>query len=262
MGFLDDFSYFLVSTYYYSKAFFFYRLQSVFYLMQNFITVIVTLVSVSVVYSISSGFAGWSYYQMLFLTNLSGLTFGIVAFIANPGALPRTLREGKLDAYMVRPYGAFTLILANTGAASALFSTILGSILILAYVALQLQLTATSLLLFIPLYFAGVAAFVIFLETLGVLSYHLVRSGTYMKEGLKSLTTLAKYPFSIYSFPIQLAFTLLVPVGIAYYYPSQAFFGRIGLPLYLAFLSAAMALVFIFYLAFRYLMRFYESGGG
>jgi ABC-type uncharacterized transport system permease subunit len=73
---------------------------------------------------------------------------------------------------------------------------------------------------------------------------------------------LSEYPLNVYGTVVEMLFTLLVPVGIAIYYPSQAFFGRLQ-PSYYAFLVVfSIFFIILMYKIFNYLMCFYESGGG
>lgn len=258
---LDDVSFYLLTSYYALKAFFGYRVQASFYLVQNFLSLLFNLISVSVIYSVSNGIAGWSFYQLLFLTNLSSLAFGIVLLLSNPGALPRILRQGQLDNFMPRPYGLLTLVMANSGLQSQL-ATVLGSILILAVSAAHLSFSFLDLSGFLLLFFAGIAAFIMFLEMLSLLSYSLFKSGSYIKQTINSLSNFGRYPLSIYGTATTLALTLLFPIGLASYYPAQAFFGAISIVPYISFLLIAVAFTFVFHRAFTHFMRFYESGGG
>ncbi len=258
----DAIAYYVKCQYYNTKSFLAYGFQAAFFIIQNFISIAMTIITISVIYSISKGIAGWSYFQLLFLTNLTGLTFGLAVLLSNPNALPRVLREGRIDTYLTKPYGKLTLLAANSGAGSYLFSYILGGTMILAYIGIHLHITASELLSFALLYIFGVAALSMLLLLLGLLAYMLLKTGDFYDSLMRSLRSLSSYPLNIYGIPIQTVFSLLIPVGIATYYPAETLLGIIKPEYYAACLAIALFFIIVCYKSFNYLMRFYESGGG
>lgn len=245
------------------KTFFTYRVQAWLWMVQSVLSLIFTLVPITVIYSVSSGIPGWSYYQMLFLAYLASLTFGIALFLTNPWRIPWALRTGQFDGNMTKPFGMLTIIFVTFGCSvSSLFSGVMGSIVFLVYAAIKLNLSLAFFAAFIPLYLLGVAAFVLFLQTLGMLSYVLIRSGTFINRAMNVLTTLSRYPLSAYGIVAQLFFTLLVPVGIATYYPAQVLLWSTTPIYYAAFTALAVISIVAFYKLFNFMIRSYESGGG
>jgi len=258
----SELSYYLVSTYYNVKSFFTYRAQAWMWVIQALISLLFSLVGVTIIYSISSGITGWSYYQLLFLTYLMSLTFGIAVFLSNPWDLPQALRTGQFDSLMTRPFSVLNLSFVNSRAVSALISTVAGSIVFLAYISLQLRLSLPLIAAFLPLYLMGVAALVMFLEVLAVLSYKLMKSGNFINQAMNAMGTLSNYPLSVYGNAVQLFFTLFVPIGIAGYYPLQVLLGNVTPELYAFLFALSAVFIFVFHRLFNRLMRSYESGGG
>ena len=258
----SEISYYLASVYYKAKTFFIYRAQAWLWVVQSVLSLFFSLIAITVIYTVSSGVAGWSYWQLMFLIYLTALTFGVVEFVSNPMHIPYALRQGQIDSYMTRPFGVLTIMFANNIQVYALVSSIGGSIAFLAYASLHLQLSLLLFAAFLPLYLLGVAAFVMFLQMLGVLSYKLMKSGSFIGAATNALTELSEFPLSIYGSAAQLFFTLLVPIGVAAYYPLQVLLGNVTPAVYVAMLALSAFFLYAFYWLFNRLMRSYESGGG
>ncbi len=258
----NELSYYLASVYYKTKIFFLYRTQAWLWVGQAVLSLFFSFIAITVIYSISSGIAGWSYWQLLFLTYLISLTFGIASFVANPSHVPYTLRNGQLDSYMTRPLSVLNLSFANDIQVYSLLSNVVGSILFLAYAAQHLQLSPLLFAAFLPLYLLGVAALIMFLQALAVLSYKLMKSGSFINQATGTMDTLTAYPLTIYGGIAQLFFTLFVPIGIAGYYPLQVLLGNVTPEVYVALLALSVFFIYAFYKLFNRMMRSYESGGG
>lgn len=263
---IDEMSYYFATVYYSVKSFLTYRFQASIWLTYDVLMMLFNIVAVSVIYGVSNGIAGWSYFQLLFLVFLADFTFnGFIAFALAPWNIAQNLREGKLDVFMTKPYGLLTLLLSSScvlsGTGGVLASVLLG-ILALAYVALKLHFTLISLASFVLLYVSGSLAFSMFFLVLAIFAYYLLKSGEFMNQMNNSLWMVGRYPISVYGLPAQLFFTLAVPIGLASLYPVNALLGELAPLTVLILFLVASILAFAFYKAFYYLMRFYESGGG
>ncbi|VVB77468.1 ABC-2 family transporter protein [uncultured archaeon] len=255
-------SFYLASYWCNMKSFFTYRLQAAIWLIESTVQLVMNLVVVAVIYGISSGIPGWSYYQLLFLTYFASLTFSIVAVVATPWRLPQDLRTGAFDSYMTKPYGLLTIMSAKYSSTTSLITGVFGSLVFLAYAAAHLSLPATFFVLAIPAYLVGMVAYFMFLQVLGVLSYVLIRSGSFINRAIGTMGTLSRYPLPVFGSSVQLLLTLLVPLGLAIYYPVEVLFGNVTPLSYVSFMALGAALSVAFYLLFNRLMRSYESGGG
>lgn len=257
-----ELSYYLASAYYTAKSFFVYRAQAWMWMLQALLALLLAFVSVTVIYSVSSGIAGWSYYQLLFLTYLTALTVWAIAFVANPWEVPYVLRTGQLDSYMTRPFSVLAITFANSRSVSSLFSGVFGSLAFLTYASLRLQLSPLLVAEFVPLYLLGLAALTMFTQALAVLSYKLMKSGFFINQAMTTMQTLSNYPLSAYGGTVQLLCTVFIPIGIAVYYPVEFLLGDLTAPVYLALVALSVAAILVFYWLFNRLMRSYESGGG
>jgi ABC-type uncharacterized transport system permease subunit len=258
----SELSYYLASVYYNTKSFFVYRAQAWLWILESVLSLLFNLVAVAVIYTVSSGIPGWSYYQLLFLTYLMYLTYGIAVFLANPWQFPYNLRMGQLDSLLTRPFGYLTTAFSNARAISPLIGSVIGSIAFLAYLSLHMHFSLLLILAFIPLYVLGVAAFVLFLQFLAAASYKFMKSGTFINQAMNALGTLTNFPLSVYGGIAQMFFTLLVPIGVAGYYPVQVLLGGVTPEWYVVLIVLSVVFIFVFYRLFNVLMRSYESGGG
>jgi ABC-type uncharacterized transport system permease subunit len=139
---------------------------------------------------------------------------------------------------------------------------IVGSIVFLAYASLHMQLSTPMFAEFLPLYLLGVAAFVLFLQSMAVLSYKLIKSGSFINQLTSTLSTFTNYPLPIFGGLAQMFFTLLVPIGIAGYYPLEVLLGNVTPAVYVAMIALSAIFIAVFHWTLNRLMRSYESGGG
>ncbi len=253
--------FFLVSQYYEWKSFLVYRAQAVLWFLNSSLSLVFTFVTISVIYTISSGIAGWSYYQLLLLASLTNIVMGLMWYIVNVGQLTSDMRWGRTDPLMSKPYGTFTLFLSWYGWPASIAESI-SSLVLLVYAASNLGVPTLQLALYVPLVVLGSFALISFLMMLSVLSYHLFKGGSFMWQFLNLMQTMGQYPLSIYGIGVQLVFSLVVPLGLASYYPSNVLLGRSSAEYYLAFIAVALAVSYVSYKLFYRLMRYYTSGGG
>ena len=79
---------------------------------------------------------------------------------------------------------------------------------------------------------------------------------------INTLSVVGSYPLSVFGTIIMLLFSILVPIGIAVYYPAELIFGKINVVFSLAIILFSLAVAFVSYKLFYVLMRHYTSGGG
>lgn len=252
--------YLAYSQYYAWKSFFIYRLQAFISLVSSVVSLLTSVLAITVIYDISSGIPHWSYYQLLFLSVLSNLTFSIISYF-NFYYIPRALRQGDLDAYFTKPVGLILLMMSPLNATIFPISVITSTVF-LAFIVTHLVVRPASLAFFVLLYIAGLAALLMFLTMLAVLSYRLIKSGTFINRMANLLNRAGQYPLSIYGLTTQALLTLAIPVGIAAYYPAETLLGRIDPIYYLLFLFVALVFAIFSRLSIHRLMRGYSGGGG
>ncbi|MDE1873577.1 MAG: ABC-2 family transporter protein [Candidatus Micrarchaeota archaeon] len=256
-----DIRFYLLSQYYWWRGFLVYREQAAMWLIYSLINITYSYITVAVIYTVSSGIAGWSYYQMLFLVSTATIVMNALYYNVNIGWLMDLLRRGGMDPYLIRPYGRISVFLSSQeGIGSA--GGIVGAFVVLLYAASVIGANPVGLLAYLVLLVAGAITLVLFTLMLVMLFYHLLRSAQFVQKLLNFVGQASQYPLAVYGFVGQLLFTLVLPVGFASYYPAKAFLSSISLAGFLEALLISFAISAISYLAFNRLQVYYLSGGG
>jgi ABC-2 type transport system permease protein len=258
---LLDMHFFLLCQLYFWKDFFVYRTQVAIWMVYSLINLFYGYVTISVIYSVSSGIAGWSYYQMLFLVSTGALVFNTLNYVIMPDWTNQLLRRGGIDTRLIRPYGKVTIFLSLEGALSSVVS-MTGAFIILAYSAIKLGLSPATFLGYVVLLAARTIALVLLTLMLIVLTYILIKGANTVSRLGSFMIQASRYPLPVYGIVGQLIFTLVIPVGLASYYPSEAVFGVIAPIVFFGVLAVATTISLISYLSFNRLMQYYTSGGG
>ena len=225
---LRDMRYALLSQYYEWKGFFVYRTQLVIWMAYSLVNLAYSYIAVAVIYGVSSGIAGWSYYQMLFLVSVSVIALNALSYLVEFGYINQLLRYGGIDPYLVKPYGKATILLSLTGNVSSI-SAVIGGFAIMAYSASNIGFSPATFVAFVVLMAFGLVTLVLFSLMLTLLAYHLLKSSETVYNLMSFMGQASKYPLSVYGVLGQLVFTIVLPLGLASYYPAQAFLSQINL---------------------------------
>jgi len=261
MGIADSIRFYLASQHFAWKSLFAYRFESVIWLIYSTFSEIFALIAITVIYTVSSGIAGWSYYQMLFLSAAATMVLEAIYYNIETGNTVSRLRNGGYDTLFAKPYGLATIMLSTSGGTSEI-TGFLSGLLVFAYSAIELHLSLESVLVFCVILEVGTVVLLFFVLMLTALTYLLFKSGSFMNNFLGILSTASSYPLNIYGPVFSMLFTVVVPIGVATYYPAGMIFGKIS-PEAVAMVIAVSALVGITsYKLFYVIMKHYSSGGG
>ncbi len=258
---IRDVRFYLLSQYYWWRQFLVYREQAAMWLTYSLFGVLYSYLTISVIYNVSSGISGWSYYQMLFLVSTSNMILGAVYYNVNIWWLMDLLRRGGIDPYLARPYGRMSVFLsAQEGIGSS--SSILGAFVLLLYSAFRIGFGPVSMLAYLLMVIAGGITLVLFSFMLLMLAYYFLRSAQFVSKFVDFIHTASQYPLGVYGILGQLIFTLIIPVGAASFYPAKAFLSSISIVGFFEVLSVSFFISLVSYLAFNKLQEYYTSGGG
>ncbi len=260
-GFMRNLMLYLNSQKYGFKEFFFYRTQAISWAIVQAFGSVGTLVFVSVVYSISSGLPGWGYYQLLALGGIAQLTGGLLDAFINPRDLVRIMRNGGLDQFLIKPYNPILVIIARNPIVSDIGS-IMGGLLLFIYALYGARATISGVLIFIPTYAAGLAALVMAVLVLALLSYVKFKDAGYTTWLMDIMMTAAEYPVTIYGIIGSMILSVLLPITFAVFLPATAVFGYVSYAVVLETITVSVALAVMFYYSSHYLLGKYDSGGG
>ncbi len=259
--FIDNINFFVNVQKIAWKGFWTYREQFIFWTIANSLVILNSFIAITVIYSISSGIPGWSYFQVLALSGITTMAIGVIDYLISPLAVVDRLRTGKMDMWFTKPYSYLVIVSSCFGNVTP-FASVISGLALFTYAAMHLGLQTVQFVYFALLFVAGVAAFLMFFVMMAVLSYHLFRSGEFIESMEGLLENAGRYPLSVYGILGQFAFTLAMPIGVAYYYPAEALFGTLS-PVALA--AAAVLSITIMLVSrkiFYTLLKNYSSGGG
>ncbi len=260
-SFMHSIAFFLWSEYYELKYFFIYRGQSAIWLIYSLFTSFYSLITLTIIYNVSSGIAGWSYFQILALSYTASIVLSVFYTVLNPWKIAEAMRTGRMDTFLIRPYGIMTLLLSGYGEITSL-GGLAGSVAVFAFAMLHVGVAAIPFAAYLLIMVAGTIALTIFMIMLTILFYHLFKSADFVNRLVGVLSTAGSYPLNIFGPFLLLVFTVVLPIGIASYYPSEALFGKISLVPYLEVLALIFAVTILSYKGTKALMKYYASGGG
>ena len=90
------------------KSFLIYRWQAFVWLFANLLVILNRVVAITVIYTVSSGIPGWSYFQVLALSSITTMMFGFVDYMIAPWDVAQRLRRGNMLSGTVPPATMYT----------------------------------------------------------------------------------------------------------------------------------------------------------
>ncbi|GAA1769023.1 ABC transporter permease [Nonomuraea bangladeshensis] len=219
-----------------------------------------------VVFANTTSLAGFSREEVLFLYGAASLPFTLCdLFVSNLDRVSRHIKDGTLDAFLIRPAGAWLQLATDRFTPSRVGRVVQAAVvLVWAVAALDIDparlwmlpvMTATGLVVFTSLWtLAGAAQFAL------TDAPEVVNAFTY---GGHQLT---QYPLAIYGRDLVRGVTYVLPLAFVNWQPGLYVLGRddpFGTPEFMRFLGpvAAPALALLAALAWRRGVRHYRSTG-
>ncbi|MCL4372017.1 ABC-2 family transporter protein [Candidatus Marsarchaeota archaeon] len=237
-----------------------YRASAVFVLLAIATGPLLSFIFITIIYSVSSGIAGWSYYQLLFLSSMSSFILAMLNYFSSPRAIVALMRQGGLDIYLTRPYSPYlsSLALGSIYSLSSAFT----SVAIIAYALFNIGPSVPALLEFVIVAAFGLAAMISFMMVFTMVVYSLMKSARWSGNLMNVFSEFSSYPLQIYSVIGVFVFSLLVPIGLAVYYPAEILLGRVNAWVALAIVLFAVVLIYVFRKAFYHYLKNYTSAIG
>ncbi len=252
---------YLLSQKYKLKSFFIYRTQAVGWLIVESLSTVGAFISISIIYGVSGGFAGWTYFQVLALAAITQISGGIVGYTLTPNRLVTDMRNGKFDQLMLKPYDIISSTIARYGDVTTL-GTIFSGLLLLVYALLHINLSFGAFLAFLLVYVLGTFVLVFGMLALSVLSYVVLKSSGFLRWSLNIGQDAAQYPMYIYGVLGMTILSTIIPIAFASFFPSLTLFGKIGYAYVGILILVPVIVVPVLYYAIIRMLRRYESGGG
>ncbi len=260
-SFMHAVVFFLLNELYAFKYFLIYRLQSAIWIVYSAFTSLYGLITLTIIYSVSSGIAGWSYYQILALSSTATIAVSVLYVVINPWMMVQNMREGRMDTHLIRPYGTITILLSSFSDVTAVGGLPTGAA-IFVFAMLHISVSVLSFTAYLAMVVAGTVALILFVLMFTLLSYHLFKSANFVNRLIGVLSTAGSYPLNIFGSFLLLVFTVVLPIGIASYYPPEVLFGKLSAVTYAEVLIVILVVAFASYKASQALIKHYASGGG
>lgn len=213
------------------------------------------------------GLAGWSTWEIAFLYSFVTLTFrNFSSFVGGIGQIPAFIRTGEMDVYLLTPSDPLFLINCRNTMIWRSFYNI-GILAVTIYCAYKAQIAfapGTVCCLAVLILCGMFILFAVYLIIYAV-SIRVVEVSALLKILDSVYKQYMIYPISIYGRIAAWAFTFLLPLGLASYYPSGVLLGRVaGLTLgwgTLVIAAATCLWVTAAFLLWRVFIRRYDSTG-
>jgi ABC-2 type transport system permease protein len=211
----------------------------------------------------------WSVREVAFLYALSSITFAITDMvIGHLDQFPQKIRDGNFDILLVRPRGTLFQVVASDFTVRRL-ARVLQGVIVLVY-ALSVLTVHWTLWRVLVLLVSLPSAVVIFSSVWVVgacIAFWTTDGGEFTNAFTYGGTTMAQYPFDLYSTWLRRLLGFVIPLAFVCYFPALYILGKpdpLGLPHFLDFCSPAVAAVAALVAGFiwRFAVRHYRSAGG
>ena len=207
---------------------------------------------------------GWTFDKMMFVYGMSAICLGLNEFLfAGTWAVGGYVQEGSLDRLLLRPVSTMFSVMAADVTLHGIGSAIFGlGICVVSLVNLQLELTLVTLLFWIVAMVCGTLVYFAINMICATLAFWITDTGSAMML-LQNVSEFSKYPTAIYQRFLQIILSFVIPFAFTSYYPSVFVLGMSHKPIYwLGTILAAVVLVLLSVLFWRYALSKYQSAGG
>lgn len=209
-------------------------------------SIAIQLAVLTTLFSKVTALKGWSFEQVLLIYGFSLVPLGLFNLVSVNlyGFSDAYIIEGKFDRVLLRPVNALAQVLCESFNVSGLNEIGLGlAVAIWAAVRLQLELGAldvVALLLLAPT--AALVYLGVFLAITSVSFWVEDRMG--IAPPVYNVIRFSRYPLTIYSLPVRILLTFVLPFAWVAYYPATWFVGGADLKLVAALTPLVGLVVF------------------
>ncbi len=193
------------------------------------INLVFNLAFLTLIFTQVESLQGWTFHEMLLLAGFSGLILNLHhIFGFGLYSLGETyIIEGRLDRYLVRPLNPLFQVYANYISDDNV-SKLLVNIGVISYAVFHIEttiLTLTNLLYAVLAMASGVMILASIFLAFSSTAFWTARSKAVFWLFFE-VSNFRKYPYSIFSTPIQLFLISIIPIAFASFFPVTFFLGR------------------------------------
>jgi ABC-2 type transport system permease protein len=211
----------------------------------------------------------WNVHEVALLYALSAITFAVTdLLVGHLDQFPQKIRDGNFDIVLVRPRGTLLQVIASDFAVRRVARVLQGAVvLVYALSGLTIHWTVWRVVVLLVSLPSAVVIFGAVWVTGACLAFWTTDGGEFTNAFTYGGTSMAQYPFDIYSTWLRRFLGYFVPLAFVCYFPTLFVLGKrdpLGLPRVVEFASPAVALVagVIAGLVWRFAVRHYRSAGG
>lgn len=209
-------------------------------------SIVIQLAVLTTLFGKVTALQGWSFEQVLFIYGFSLIPLGIFNLISVNlyNFSDRYIIQGKFDRVLLRPVNSLAQVLCESFNVSGLNEIALGTAIVI-WSGLRLQLEVGVLDVLAVLVMGPTAALVylgVFLAITSVSFWIEDKMG--IAPPVYNVIRFSRYPLSIYSLPVRLLLTFVLPFAWVAFYPATWFIGDGNLKLVAALTPLVGIVVF------------------
>ncbi|MGN0155468.1 MAG: ABC transporter permease [Lachnospiraceae bacterium] len=204
---------------------------------------------------------GWNYYEMMFLYGFSLLAATPAqCLFDNNWNLRFQVYSGDFIKYCFRPINLFFYFMSEVFDIKGLGQLVFGIVAVVyAWMKLAIPFHLYSILLFVAAVLSA-SLFVIAILNLAASACFWLVNSFFILSLSNQLRDFAKYPMTIFSPALRIAFTFIMPIAYMAYYPSLVFL-RPGEVSWIVWITPVFGILF-FYLSYKVWMKGATSYSG
>lgn len=208
-------------------------------------------------------FAGWSFYQVVFVYGIFSICRGLNhMFFDNLWIIGKEfIRKGSFDILLIRPASTLFQIIAQKFQVDGIGTFVFGiAVSVAGYINLDVSIGFKGFLLIALFAILGTGIIAVINLIFAVSSFWTVRSNNIIWM-VFSLADFAQYPLTIYHPVIRFILTYIIPYGFVSYYPISYVLGKGSVYLILSETLVLVALMIAAKILWSIGVRRYESSG-
>jgi ABC-2 type transport system permease protein len=225
-----------------------YRASFTFDLAGQVLLGVVEFVEVYVVFHQVRTLGGFTFGEVMLMFGLATTGFGLAdCAVGHVERMPFYVRTGQLDAMLLRPLSALGQVVSSDFSLRRLGRVLTAlTVLVVALTAVEVDWTATRVLLLAVTPLAGAVIFgAVFVATAST-TFWLVESTEFANAFTYGGNYLASFPFTVFGSAIRRFFTFIIPAAFVAYLPSLGLLGRpdpLGMPGWLSWSGVPVAVI-------------------
>ncbi|QDP99043.1 ABC transporter permease [Microlunatus elymi] len=237
--------------------------------VNSFFTGALEFVEIYVLLTNTPTLGGMTFGQATLVFGLANLGFSLADLIfGQTDQIPRYIREGKLEAFLVRPMPVLAQMITSDFQLRRVGRALLGLLVAIAMVFwLDLDLSAQNIYLLITTPIYGAAIYAALFVLAGGIQFWIIDGSEFTNAFVYGGSYAGHLPGSVLLAPLRVLFTFVFPVTVTAYLPCLLILGLDGptfLPAWLGWFAPVFAVWswLLAYLIWRLGVRHYTGAGG